>query len=63
MDGRAPPTFSGTKSCERGVNYLLTGLNVHSNLLQVIKDGGKWGVVHYLLATLSPTEWLCMNLG
>ena len=49
---------------------LLMGLNVHSNLLRLIRDGGKWGEVggwipmsYHLLATLSPPEWLYIKAG
>ena len=31
------------------VYYLLIGLNVHSNLLQLIRDGGKWEMGTYVL--------------
>ena len=39
--------------------YLLLGLNVHNNLLQLIENGGGWVPMSYhLLTTLSPPEWL-----
>ena len=51
--------------------YLLMALNVHNNLLRLIRDGGwgwGWGggmvpMSHHLLATLSPPEWLCIKAG
>ena len=48
-------------------SYLLMGLNVHSNLLQLIRDRGKVGgwvpMSYHLLTTLSPPEWLCTKVG
>ena len=47
--------------------YWLMGLIVHSNLLRLIRAGGKWGgwvpMFYYLLTTLSPPEWLCIEAG
>ena len=42
------------------LTHLLMGLNVHSNLLRMIRDGGKLGgwvpVSFHLLTALSPPE-------
>ena len=46
---------------QSGQTHLLMGLNVHSNLLRLIRDGGKWGewvlTSFHLLDTLSPPDW------
>ena len=63
------------KSSPSGVIRIhsLMGLNVHSNLLRLIRDGGGlgwgwmgWGWVpmpYHVVATLSPPEWLCVKAG
>ena len=45
--------------------YFLTGLNVNSNLLRLIRDGGNWGGGDGYLCptTYSPPELLCIKAG
>ena len=54
---QVPPSMAVTMVA---VPYLLMELNVHSNLLQLIRDEGKWGgwvpMSYHPLATLSPPE-------
>ena len=69
-----PETAPSLNNCYRshkrtgvGREYLLMGLNVHSNFLRLIRDGGKWGgwvpIPYHLFATLSPPELFCNKVG
>ena len=58
------PFFSlNTQSCQLSVSkvYLLMELNVHSNLLRLIR--GWVSLSYYLLAALSRPDWLCIKAG